>query len=501
MVDILQVVQMTQKSGVLEIHDGARHASILFRDGNIIDARPEGIGRLTDDLEARGLIPKGVKDTIEKAGSTSIGERLVQEGYIEAETLRRVLIERVETTVYETLSWVNGQFDFDIADTGTGSAVLQLADVLPGVNFNTQQVLMDALRVFDERRAGRGPEASPAAVDPAAAAAAVARQAILVLLGSDGYRDRMRLVFAGMRVSLRDCSTDEAAGNAIAEEARRPAVVVLEVGRDTSMLRDRIGRLLLAGSYVAVVTSGEDPSATAEALAGGAWMHIAVLPSDPGPALAYLQTAVANRLDALAGGRPATTGTGRGSGPLESFSSQISHLRDRLNAISGEVHTSSVSMKVLEFVAERLERGVLFLVRPHDLQGLGAFGHTGDGEPIGPIAAGLRLTLGEDSVFRRVLEGRQSVLSELDPANPEIAAFYARIGQPDPHHSLLLPLTSVGSVVALIYADNGFTKRPITDHAELEVITRQAGLVLENTLLRRMLERERSITGRGRAET
>lgn len=495
LVDILQVVQMTQKTGVLEIFDGPRRASILVREGNIIDARPPGVGRLTDDLEARGLIPKGVKDTVEGDGGAAIGERLVQSGHITAEALQRVLVERVESTVYETLAWVNGQFDFDIMETGAAAAVLQLADVLPGVNFNTQQVLMDALRVFDERRAGRAPELAVAEAAPSPRSSRA--QAAVVLAGSNTFRDRVRLVFGGMRIAVFETDTDEEAIAAITEDARRPAVVVLEVGRDATTLRDRIGRLLLAGSYVAVVTAGDDPAAAADAVAGGAWTHIAILPADPGPALAYLQTIVANRLDSLAAGRPAAAS----AGPLESFSSQISHLRDRLDAIAGEVHTSSVSMKVLEFVAERLERGVLFLVRPTDLQGLGAFGHSADGEPIGPLAAGLRIPLAPDSVFRRVLDGRQSVLSELDPANPEVDALYSRIGRPNPPDALLLPLTSVGSVVALIYADNGFTGRAIAEHAELEVITRQAGLVLENTLLRRMLERERSLTARGKAET
>lgn len=511
LVDILQVVQMTQKSGVLDIFDGPRHASIVFRDGNIVDARPHGTGRLTDDLETRGAIPKGVKDaSLEGPAGEPIGERLVRLGYITADTLREILVSRVETTVYETLSWVNGQFDFEIVEPGqTGPALLALADVLPGVNFNTQQVLMDALRVFDERRAGRMPGAAAAEVASGAERPSPALGPRIVVLGPTGFGDRLRIALRPLRAQLVELGTLDLVLAELAADARRPVVVVMDVDRPRPELRDEIGRVLLAAKRVAVITTGEDPAIAGECVSAGAWAHVGVLPGDPGPALSYLQTLVASRLDALAaaGAKTAVSIVPQAgaaavpaspSGPLGEFSMRISDLRDRLDALSGEVHTSSVSMKILEFVAERLDRGVLFLVRPSDLQGLGAFGHTGDGDPIGPLASGLRLPLDEGSPFRRVLDRRETILTHLEAA-PATDALYHVIGRPDPPDALLLPLTSLGSAVALIYADNGTSGRPIAEHAELEVMTRQAGLVLENALLRRMLEKKASTGVNGRA--
>ena len=499
LVDILQVVQMTQKSGVLDIFDGPRHASIAFREGNIVDARPHGVGKLTDDLEARGLIPKGVKDVTEGPPGEPVGERLVRLGHIDAEKLRAVLVNRVESAVYDTLSWVNGQFDFEIVEPGqTGPALLALADVLPGVNFNTQQVLMDALRVFDERRAGRTPAAVADAVRGDAAAVGSPLGPRVIMVGPPGFGDRLRIALRTLRAQLLELPSVDLVVAELQAEGRRAAVVVMSVDKPRPELRDEIGRVLLAAKRVAVLTTGDDPTLAGEAVAAGAWAHVGVLGADPGPALSYLQTLVASRLDVLAAGRMAAVSAvpavpqgpeASSDGPLGGFSMRISELKNRLDALSGEVHTSSVSMKILEFVAERLDRGVLFLVRPGDLQGLGAFGHSREGEPIGPLASGLRLPLDEGSPFRRVLDRRETILCELDKS-PATDLLYRTIGRPTPADALLLPLTSLGNAVALIYADNGTTGRPIAEHAELEVMTRQAGLVLENALLRRMLEKK-----------
>lgn len=511
LVDILQVVQMTQKSGVLDIFDGSRHASIVFREGNIVDARPHGTGRLTDDLETRGAIPKGVKDTaMNGPPGEPIGERLVRLGHITADTLREILVNRVETTVYETLSWVNGQFDFEIVEPGqTGPALLALADVLPGVNFNTQQVLMDALRVFDERRAGRVPSAAAAQEGAAGTErAAPAPGPRIVVLGPTGFGDRLRIALRPLRAQLVELATLDLVLAELGADARRPVVVVMHVEKPRTEMRDEIGRVLLAAKRVAVITTGDDPAIAGDCVSAGAWAHVGVLAGDPGPALSYLQTLVASRLDSLAaaGAKVGATlaqaqdASSASARPLGEFSMRISDLRDRLDALSGEVHTSSVSMKILEFVAERLDRGVLFLVRPSDLQGLGAFGHTADGEPIGPLASGMRLPLDEGSPFRRVLDRRETILTHLEPGTAT-DVLYDVIGRPNPQDALLLPLTSLGNAVALIYADNGTSGRPIAEHAELEVMTRQAGLVLENALLRRMLEKKSSVTGRASGGT
>ena len=241
-----------------------------------------------------------------------------------------------------------------------------------------------------------------------------------------------------------------------------------------------------------MLTAGGDPAIAGEAVRAGAFAHVDILPSDPGPPLSYLQTLAAERLSLLASGKamppPMPPASRNGASGHPDLAAELRTLRGHLESITGEVHTQSVSLKIMEFVAERLDRGVLFLVKPHELQGLGAFGNMSDGDAIGPLASNLKLPLEPGSLFRRAIDQRATLLCELGEAAAE-KELYARIGRPTPGDALLLPLISVGNVVALVYADNGSTHCEIKEIELLEVLARQAGLVLENALLRKMLSR------------
>ena len=500
LVDILQVVQMTQKNGALEVFDGERHATIYFRGGNIIDARPAGVGAISDDLEARGLLSASIRARLASepalAGET-VGERLVRIGAISETKLREVLVARVESSVYDALSWVNGHFsfDFDAGDSAGGPAALvALHDVLPGLNFNTQQVLMDALRIFDERRAGRG---APAAGIPQefsepheSMPAQRSRVPRLVVTGSSSFQDRVRLALLGHGIKPEEYAEFADAFGPISEAPAQPVLIVADVDRLTGKneLADLIGRLQLLARSFAVISVGKDPAFGGTAVQAGAYAHVG-LSADRGPALAYLQTLVAARLEAISAEESAAPSPKAAPGrPLVNFAMEISSLKDRLDHLADEVHTSSVTMKILEFVAERLDRALLFLVRADDLQGIGAFGTNESGDAVGPLASGVRIELAPGSAFRRAIDGRQTVLCDLG-ADPSSQTLYDAIGRPRPADALLLPLTTSERVVALIYADNGFTGRPISDVGELDVLAKQAGLVLENSLLRRLLDK------------
>src|SRR5687768_5062064 len=96
LVDILQVVQMTQKSGVLEVFEGARYARVVFLEGNIVDAQPNGTPSLVDDLVTRGALREAAQ-----------GEpaELVKRGLVAEDAVRSVVRNRVETAIADTLGW------------------------------------------------------------------------------------------------------------------------------------------------------------------------------------------------------------------------------------------------------------------------------------------------------------------------------------------------------------------------------------------------------------
>src|SRR5579859_5023960 len=147
--DVLQVIQMTQKSGVLELEKGDRKASLVFRRGNIVDARPPGAGQyITEDLESAGLIPvgTGARAALEPAAHPGerVGEKLVRLQHLTTEALRAFIAKRVENTLSEALAWSEGAFEFH-ANRG-----LDPSGPAETIGLSTQHVLLEALRVKDE---------------------------------------------------------------------------------------------------------------------------------------------------------------------------------------------------------------------------------------------------------------------------------------------------------------------------------------------------------------
>jgi GAF domain-containing protein len=66
---------------------------------------------------------------------------------------------------------------------------------------------------------------------------------------------------------------------------------------------------------------------------------------------------------------------------------------------------------------------------------------------------------------------------------------YKTIGPPHSSKILLLPLIMSGNVIALIYADFGQTPPTPIQTEYLEIVSRHAGLVLDNSLYRKKFDK------------
>lgn len=155
--DILQIISLSQKSGVLSIRAEAGEGRIVLQDGMVrlasLKGDPEDLrGLLVDrgfvsstdfDAAADSARGKGGDLSTEISKLASIGpERL--------DSLRR---ECIENAVAEMFSWNSGEFSFDV---GVEDDYLRSDMALsPGVN--AQYLAMESLRIEDERgRAGEG---------------------------------------------------------------------------------------------------------------------------------------------------------------------------------------------------------------------------------------------------------------------------------------------------------------------------------------------------------
>jgi hypothetical protein len=159
--DVMQFIHLGRRTGTLLLTRGAQRAMIGFHGGRLVSAQAPRTPKLGDLLISSGLIDRSTLDDAVRTQDLeperrSLGQLLVASGAIDAEGLRRVIAQQIEQAVSEVMVW-DGSFEFAIDDLRPiDDIALYPSDVLPDADLNTQMVLLEAARIFDERNRGRG---------------------------------------------------------------------------------------------------------------------------------------------------------------------------------------------------------------------------------------------------------------------------------------------------------------------------------------------------------
>ena len=162
-VDIIQLVHTTRKSGIFSVKSDKGESKIVFSSGYIVGANHinnrvrigtvlvrTGVITVDDLKQALGLTKDAGKDR------EPLLATLIQMGKLKREEALKGLKKLVEMTIVELMSWTRGTFTFDtdaVIFSSEGGA--SSGDMGPDVVLDAQMVLMDALRIFDERERDR----------------------------------------------------------------------------------------------------------------------------------------------------------------------------------------------------------------------------------------------------------------------------------------------------------------------------------------------------------
>ena len=167
----------------------------------------------------------------------------------------------------------------------------------------------------------------------------------------------------------------------------------------------------------------------------------------------------------------------------------------RLRRIVAELRSgllsTTVSLNLMNAVAESLERAIMFVIQQDQLIPLGSFGLGAPGQKPSEATRDLHLSLRERSVFSECVESGRARLVNWDDANLP-AIFKQVVSRPRSGEIAVLPVAGSQRAIAVIYVDNGNQDRPVTDVQVLELATFQLGLALENEFLRRARDTARS---------
>jgi hypothetical protein len=170
--DALQFIHLGGRTGTLTLDSNGRTAEIGFHQGRIVNAWGPDSKRLGDLLVDNGAIDR---ETLQKALAVqeaetprrSLGQILVSMNSIGAETMYRAVEQQIERTVYDLVTWTQGTFQFALDDLKPIDDIAVFpGDVVRHLNLDTQMVLLDALRIFDERNRDQGKSAPPPVPTP-----------------------------------------------------------------------------------------------------------------------------------------------------------------------------------------------------------------------------------------------------------------------------------------------------------------------------------------------
>jgi hypothetical protein len=157
--------------------------------------------------------------------------------------------------------------------------------------------------------------------------------------------------------------------------------------------------------------------------------------------------------------------------------------------------TAEITVRLMRGAAQVLKRGVLFLVRPEEVRGMGQFGIDLPGRFAAEAVRDTAIPLSEPSVFRHVVEQRETYRGLLPPT-PWNQHLVERLGGMRPPEVAVVPMVVAGTVRLVFYGDNLPDSREVGPLDGLEHAVAEAGLAMERALKG---SRERNLHDGGQA--
>jgi len=540
--DILQILSLSRKSGVLSLRSRGREGRIMFQNGQIVQATSSFFRENLGDL----LLRQGLVDivTLRKALAIQrqhgcpprIGAILSTHFGLSLPAIDGLIKSQVEKIVFSFFDWTEGTFSFDLGDSEAEAATLcNPFQLLLEQGLNPQWLALEGSRLLDEKRhRGEALEAlptetvsatedllsewfgEPVTVQGVSLQSSAAAPFFLV---DDDDQTRLLLADAlrGNGFEVRDFSRgsdflaaiEETDGNALQPtliidlimprmdgsgilggcellevvKKRFPALKVILLSDYPNAEAEHRVRLLGVSRVIAKPKKNDIHGEAGRRALALLCEQIARLTGNGGArSTSSLHDIGAELLRELGDNEGAT----RGKGPE---SPGLHLLRGMLQELNNPSLGGGITLLVLRFASELMNRAVIFLVREQEITGLGQFGIEINDEMADMRIRRTRIPRHENSVFALVLGGLSAM--KVRPGSSHWDNYlFNQLGGELPEQIFLGPIISEGKVVAILYGDNLPAKQPIGDTEALEIFLSQAGLAMEKALLERRLRGE-----------
>ncbi|MBJ6750940.1 response regulator [Geomonas anaerohicana] len=157
--EILQIVSLSRRSGVLALQSRGREARVIFRNGQVIRATSSTFQQnLGEVLIQQGVIDLGILKRAlsiqaDEGYTQLLGVIMVERFNVSADAIEAVVREQIENVVYSLFAWAEGTFEFELQEVGDSDhARLDPVQFMLKQGLNPQYLAMEGSRIIDEQR-------------------------------------------------------------------------------------------------------------------------------------------------------------------------------------------------------------------------------------------------------------------------------------------------------------------------------------------------------------
>ncbi|MDW7758852.1 MAG: DUF4388 domain-containing protein, partial [Desulfuromonadales bacterium] len=159
-VDIVQLIHAARKSGTLTVQSRRGTCQLVFKDGFIGSASNlQSRGRIGQILlEMKAIGEEDLAAALEEQNQAGENRKpliatLMSRGIINKDAAFKGLQLLIEMTIVEILTWKAGTFSLDVENVVIADEYRYFPEKLnEEFLLNSQNVLMDALRIYDEKK-------------------------------------------------------------------------------------------------------------------------------------------------------------------------------------------------------------------------------------------------------------------------------------------------------------------------------------------------------------
>lgn len=486
--DVVQFIHIGRRTGTLYLwRSESDRAEIGFVEGRIVSTRrpnriPLGDQLLEEGLVERSTLESALAEQRQMAEPRSIGQILVDGGNVRRADLYRLLKVQITDTIFELVTWDRGRFHFEVDELDLlDDFAFEPRELLADLDLNTQMLLLEATRIFDERQnakrinrasrqerraVGRKTRTGPLPAMPEVPETFEALRC-QVVTDDESLVPSLRVLLPDSTIRMVKVVPREA-GNKLPGEGASPLVIFDLRQAPAFEPLTQLTRTRPAAPTIAYVAADDEAP---QAYSAGA----IAAPADE-DALVEVCRNLARVL------RQPRVPSGLGVGQLGGFG----RFRRVIYEVQSGLLSATMALNLLHVISDSVERAILFLVRGRRMVAVGAFGFAGDGRPLAELTRALRLEPSDRSALRRACIDAKPVVTDFNDARlpPRFAKL---IGAPASGQAVVFPVLGTEHVISVIYTDNGALEQTIQDVRILELATAQVGVALENELMQQEL--------------